>query len=52
MLVLMTPQTNAPPFLPLYLHDYNFHRPHCALHSQTPASRLPFTADNVSRYNS
>jgi transposase InsO family protein len=39
-------------FLPRYLHDYNFHRPHSALHSKPPASRLPKTADNVSRYNS
>jgi transposase InsO family protein len=39
-------------FLPLYLHDYNFHRPHSALLSKPPASRLPKTADNVSRYNS
>ena len=39
-------------FLPLFLHDYNFHRPHSALHSLPPASRLPITADNVSRYNS
>jgi len=39
-------------FLPLYLHDYNFHRPHSALHSKPPASRLPITADNLSRYNS
>ena len=38
--------------LPLYLHDYNFHRPHSALNAQPPASRLPKTADNVSRYNS
>lgn len=38
--------------LPLYLHDYNFHRPHSALRSKPPASRLPKTADNVSRYNS
>ena len=38
--------------LPHYLHDYNFHRPHSALHSKPPASRLPQTADNVSRYNS
>jgi len=38
--------------LPLFLHDYNFHRPHSALHYQTPSSRLPKTADNVSRYNS
>ncbi len=38
--------------LPLYLHDYNFHRPHSALLYKTPSSRLPQTADNVSRYNS
>jgi len=38
--------------LPLFLHDYNFHRPHSALHYQSPSSRLPKTADNVSRYNS
>ena len=39
-------------FLPLYLHDYNFHRPHSALNSLPPSSRLPKIADNVSRYNS
>ena len=39
-------------FLPHFLHDYNFHRPHSALRSLTPSSRLPKTADNVSRYNS
>lgn len=39
-------------FLPRYLHDYNFHRPHSALRSKPPASRLPKTADNLSRYNS
>ena len=39
-------------FLPLYLHDYNFHRPHSALNYKSPASRLPQSADNVSRYNS
>jgi transposase InsO family protein len=38
--------------LPRYLHDYNFHRPHSALRSKPPASRLPISADNVSRYNS
>ncbi len=37
--------------LPLYLHDYNFHRPHSALHSLPPSSRLPKSADNLSRYN-
>lgn len=39
-------------FLHYYLHDYNFHRPHSALNSLPPGSRLPQTADNVSRYNS
>jgi len=39
-------------FLNYYLHDYNFHRPHSALNSLPPSSRLPKTADNVSRYNS
>jgi transposase InsO family protein len=39
-------------FLPHYLHDYNFHRPHSALHSLPPSSRLPKTADNLSRINS
>ena len=39
-------------FLTPFLHDYNFHRPHSALNSLSPSSRLPKTADNVSRYNS
>ena len=39
-------------FLPHYLHDYNFHRPHSALNSLPPSSRLPRTADNLSRINS
>ena len=39
-------------FLPTYLHDYNFHRPHSALHSLPPSSSLPKSADNVLRYNS
>jgi transposase InsO family protein len=39
-------------FLPHYLHDYNFHRPHSALNSQPPSSRMPKSADNVLRYNS
>ena len=38
--------------LPRYVHDYNFHRPHSALLSKPPPSRLPPTADNRSRYNS
>lgn len=39
-------------FLPHYLHDYNFHRPHSPLHYRPPSSRLPKTADNLSRINS
>ena len=39
-------------FLPLFLHDYNFHRPHSALNYLCPSSRLPKSADNLSRYNS
>ena len=39
-------------FLPLYLHDYNFHRPHSALNYLPPSSRLPKTADNLLRYDS
>ena len=39
-------------FLPLYLHDYNFHRPHSALNALPPSSKLPKSADNVSRINS
>ena len=39
-------------FLPLYLHDYNFHRPHSALHYKAPSSRLPKTADNLLRIDS
>jgi transposase InsO family protein len=38
--------------LPLYLHDYNFHRPHSALNAQPPSSRLPKSADNLLRYDS
>ncbi len=39
-------------FLPAFLHDYNYHRPHSALGHQPPASRLPKTADNLLTYNS
>ena len=38
-------------FLPHFLHDYNFHRPHSALHHLPPSSRLPKTADNLSSCN-
>ena len=39
-------------FLPHFLHDYNFHRPHAALHHLPPSSRLPKSADNVLKYKS
>jgi transposase InsO family protein len=35
--------------LPLWLHKYNWHRPHGALKSQTPISRLGLTEDNLLR---
>ncbi len=39
-------------FLPAFLHDYNYHRPHSALGHLPPASRLPKTADNLLTNNS
>jgi transposase InsO family protein len=39
-------------YLNPFLHDYNFHRPHSALHNLPPASRLPNTADNLLKYYS
>ena len=39
-------------YLPAFLHDYNFHRPHAALHHHPPASRLPKSADNLLKYDS
>jgi transposase InsO family protein len=38
--------------LPVWLHRYNWHRPHGGLRSQTPISRLGFTEDNVLRLHS
>jgi transposase InsO family protein len=35
--------------LPLWLHKYNWHRPHGALKSQTPISRLGLSEDNLLR---
>ena len=35
--------------LPLWLHRYNWHRPHGSLKAQTPISRLGLTGDNVLR---
>lgn len=36
-------------WLPAYIHDYNWHRPHGALYANPPISRIPLSADNVSR---
>lgn len=39
-------------FLSHFLCDYNYHRPHSALNSLPPISRLAISADNVSRLDS
>ncbi len=38
--------------LPLWLHRYNWHRPHGGIKSQTPISRLGLTEDNLLRLHS
>lgn len=38
--------------LPVWLHRYNWHRPHGSLKSKTPISRLGLTADNLLRFRS
>jgi len=35
--------------LPIWLHRYNWHRPHGSLKAQTPISRLSLTEDNLLR---
>ena len=35
--------------LPIWLHRYNWHRPHAGLKSKTPISRLGLTEDNLLR---
>jgi transposase InsO family protein len=35
--------------LPIWLHQYNWHRPHGGIKSQTPISRLGLTGDNLLR---
>jgi transposase InsO family protein len=35
--------------LPVWLHRYNWHRPHSSLKSKPPISRLPLTEDNLLR---
>jgi transposase InsO family protein len=37
--------------LPLWLHRYNWHRPHGGIKSQTPISRLGLTENNLLRLN-
>ena len=38
--------------LPIWLHQYNWHRPHGGIKSQTPISRLGLTRDNLLRLHS
>ncbi|AXS40750.1 IS481 family transposase [Breoghania sp. L-A4] len=38
--------------LPIWLHRYNWHRPHGSLKSKTPISRLDLTEDNLLRLHS
>src|SRR3984957_2524555 len=38
--------------LPVWLHRYNWHRPHGGIKSQTPISRLGLTQDNLLRLHS
>ena len=38
--------------LPIWLHRYNWHRPHSSLKSKAPISRLALTEDNLSRLHS
>jgi transposase InsO family protein len=35
--------------LPIWLHRYNWHRPHASLKANVPTSRLGLTEDNVLR---
>ena len=38
--------------LPIWLHQYNWHRPHRAIDDKTPISRLGLTGNNVLRFHS
>lgn len=38
--------------LPIWLHRYNWHRPHASLKARTPISRLAMTEDNLLRLHS
>jgi transposase InsO family protein len=35
--------------LPMWLHNYNWHRPHGGIHAKTPISRLGLSQDNLLR---
>jgi transposase InsO family protein len=37
--------------LPIWLHRYNWHRPHAGIDDKTPISRLRLTEDNVLRFH-
>jgi transposase InsO family protein len=37
--------------LPIWLHQYNWHRPHRAIDDKTPISRLGLTENNVLRFH-
>ena len=37
--------------LPLWLHRYNWHRPHAGIGDKTPVSRLGLTENNVLRFH-
>lgn len=37
--------------LPMWLHRYNWHRPHSSLNSKTPISRLGLSQDNLLRFH-
>ena len=38
--------------LPIWLHRYNWHRPHGSLNLRPPVSRLPLSEDNLLRFHS
>jgi transposase InsO family protein len=38
--------------LPIWIHSYNWHRPHAGIKSQTPISRLGLAMDNLLRLHS
>ena len=38
--------------LPIWMHRYNWHRPHGGTNAMTPISRLGLTKDNLLRLNS